>query len=1041
MKNIRLLAALFSVASLAFGQSSVNSGDINGTVKDSAGASVPGAKVTASAPDRGFSRQATTQQSGEYRFNLLPPGKYDLRIEAAGFSPLVVTGVEVRVGEAATPASVLQVGAASASVTVEANAAAIETERTQQANTLSSDHIENLPINRRNYLDLALLTPGVVETNDLVDSNDFRVAQTPQSGLSFGVGGGRGNNLTVDGVENYSNSGGVRPSVSQEAVQEFQVNRSSFTAEFGNALGGTINVITKAGANGIHGDLFGFLRQRDLQARNYFDPEKSAYTRGQYGGTFSAPLVKDKTFVFLSYEGLIRHETDFVTIPNLTNNPQLLTLTPGQQQLANYFVTSPNPQLQFIGATMQTIFNTNNFPSTIALFDANSGPFPYAELSNQGSFRIDHHFNEKDSIFLRANITEDNAQNAQLGALVGFDRGRDIDTKDRTIMLNNTAIFNDHLVSETRLMFSYDNLDVLPTEPYGPDTTISGYGSFRRELFLPSRTIENHYQVQQIVDYTRGNHSLKFGGDFNPVRDRVNSETFFAGRFLFSEGIGLSPLLNTLAGDPNEASNIAAYLNSVGQSQLVPLLNQSITALQAFNLGLPVLYQQGFGNPNWSATFKYAGFFAQDAWKIRPNLVVNYGLRYEIYGEPPPLHTDWHNIAPRLGIAWSVTPNTIVRVGGGIYYGPVNAQIVNLPATLNGIQISQVGLTGNGLPGLNNPLTGQPLTSFDIYQTLLAQGVIGTRTISEQDLAQFGLQPGPNAPGRVLFGITKDYVNPLSEQASLEIQHAIGSYAFSVGYTFDRGARLPRMHDVNLYYTGRLADGQPTYGFYDPSILQNNVLESTADSSFNALIVQVSKRLTHNFSMNANYTFSKSIDEVTDFNSDYEPNDQLNADAERALSSFNQSHRFVFTSVIESSFKNRWLRNFTMAPIVSANSGRPFNILTGYDNVGDYHPTTHRPFGAGRNIGHGPAYFSADFRLARRFQLGADTRRNLELTAEVFNILNHTNFKSINNIVGDLTLAQLPTPITGFRGGTTDPLAFTSAYDPRQFQLGLKINY
>jgi hypothetical protein len=218
-------------------------------------------------------------------------------------------------------------------------------------------------------------------------------------------------------------------------------------------------------------------------------------------------------------------------------------------------------------------------------------------------------------------------------------------------------------------------------------------------------------------------------------------------------------------------------------------------------------------------------------------------------------------------------------------------------------------------------------------------------------------------------------------------------------------------------------------------------LESTADSSYNAATIQVARRFNSHFSLNAHYTFSKSIDEVTDFNSDYEPNDQLNADAERARSSFDQRHRFVFTAVLESPYKNRWLRNFTLAPIFSANSGRPFNILTGYDYVGDNHPTTHRPFGAGRNIGLGPAYVSGDLRLARRFPFGLEGRRSVEFTAEMFNVLNHTNFKSVNNIVGDLTLQQLPNPITGFRGDPTDPLAFTSAYDPRQMQIGLKISY
>lgn len=1035
-----LLAAALAFAATGFlyGQAAVNSGDIDGTVTDKGGALVPGARVTSSNPERGYVRSTTTQPNGEYHFTLLPPGRYNLRIEADGFSAATIEGVEVRVGETVVEDTSLEVGAVSSQVTVSAVAAAVDTERTQQANTIETNRIENLPINRRNYLDFVLLMPGVAQTNDLVDSNDFRVAQTPQSGFSFGGGNGRGNNFTVDGAENYMNSGGVRPSVSQEAVQEFQVNRNSFAAEFGNAVGGTVNIITRSGTNSIHGDFFGFLRQRDLEARNYFDPQKSAYTRGQYGLTFGAPIKRDKTFFFLSYEGLDRHETDFVTIQNPADLEQL---TPGQQQLSSYFLQTSNSTLQFLGAAMQQILNSANFPATLALFQKNSGPFPYAELSNQGSLRIDHRFNDKDSIFVRGNVTFDDSRNAQLGALVGYNRGRSINLADRTFMLNNTWLISNHMVSETRLMFAHDNLDVIPTDPIGPDITISGYGSFGREIFLPSRTGEDHYQLQQTISYTAGNHTVKFGGELNPVDDRVKSDTFFDGRFLFSQQIPFGSLLDVIAANPNETTSLQNTLVSMGQPQLAPLLNQPITALQAYNLGLPILYQQGFGNPNWDAWFKNAGFFLQDAWKLAPNLLMTIGARYDIFGEPPPLHTDWHNIAPRLGFAWTPKAGTVVRVGGGLYYGPINAQIVNLPATLNGVQIQQVGITPLGIPGLNNPLTGQPLTSFDVYQTLLAQGVLGQRPITEQDISQFGLSPGPNAAGRVLFGASSDYVNPLSEQASLEIEHAFGEFAVSAGYTFNRGARLPRMHDINLYYTGQLADGQPTYGFYNPAVLQDNVLESTADSSYNALILQVSRRFSRHFSLNASYTFSKSIDEVTDFNSDYEPQDQLNANAERALSAFDQRHRVVVSSVMESPFKKVWLRNFTLAPIISANSGRPFNILTGYDSFGDNHPTTHRPWGAGRDIGRGPAFSTVDLRLARRFPFGPEGRRAVEFTAEAFNLLNHTNFKSINNVVGDLTLAQLPNPIVGTRSDPADPLSFTSAFDPRQFQLGIKISY
>lgn len=1042
MKRIRLLLALIvCLPALLAAQAQVSSGDLTGVVLDAKGAAIRGARITVSAPDRGFARNAVSDDAGQFRVALLPPGSYRVRVEASGFSTRVLEGVNIQVGETVTINPQLEVGAVTTEVTVAAETPVIEPQRTQQANTIDYRRIENLPINRRNYLDFALLAPGVVETTDLVDSTDFRVVQTPQSGVSFGAGNGRGNNFTIDGVENYLNSGGVRPSVSQEVVQEFQINRNSFTAEFGNAFGGAINIITRSGSNEVHGDVFGFLRHRDLQARNFFDPAKSAFTRGQEGATIGGPIVRDKTFFFAGYERLDRHESSFV--PILQDRSAFGRLTTSQQQLYNFFANAPLPQISALAPLMQRYLITNNFPATLALFNNNSGVFPFSEYNNQVSARLDHHFSDRNNFYIRASLTDGYDQNIQVGALVGFNRGRNLGTWDGTVMVNNTQVLTPQWISETRLMFNYDKLAVRPTDPLGPDITIEGFGSFGREIFLPSTSYERHYQAQQIIQHNTGRHSLKFGVDVNPVRDRVRSETFFGGRFDFGAQVPIGALVPILTGDPNGLNTLVAALNAFGQQALIPNLSQPLTSLQAYNLGLPTLYQQGFGDPNWTAWFRRFGMFVQDDWRITPRFTLSLGARYDIEGEPSPLNTDDNNIAPRAGFAWTPFRNgrTVVRGGFGLYYGQINAQIANLPATLNGSQIAQIAITPLGIPGLNNPRTGQPLTSFDVYQTLLAQGVIGHRTITIQDLAQFNLHPGPNAIGQVLFGITRDYVNPYAEQASFEVEHAIGSVALSAGYEFVRGMRLPRILDRNLYYTGRLPNGQPTFGFKNPAVLQYNVEESTASSFYHALILQASKRFSHHFSVNANYTFSKAIDDVTDFNSDFEPQDQLNARADRALSSFDQRHRFVLSAVLESSAKSVWLRGFTLSPIVRANSGHPFNILTGFDNFGDRHPTVHRPFGAGRNIGRGPDFAVFDLRLARRFAFSPDGRRNVEFTAEGFNLLNRTNFRTVNNVVGNVPLSSLPSPIRGHAGVPTDPLAFTSAFDPRQFQFGLKVNF
>jgi hypothetical protein len=1033
---------LLTAALSCFGQAQVSSGDITGIVTDPSGGAIAGARITATEGGRGLTRTTQSNQAGEYRLSLLTPGQYRVRVEAPGFALKNIEGVEVRVGDTVVLPVDMVLTQVTTEVSVVAEAPVVDSERTQQSSTIQTQQIRNLPINRRNYLGFALLTPGVVETNDIVDGTDFRVVQAPHSGLSFGGSNGRGNAFAIDGVENYSNSGGVRPSVSQEAVTEFQINRNSFSAEFGGALGGAVNIITRSGTNEIHGNLFGFLRHRSIQARNYFDPnpDGSPYTRTQAGATFGGPLLRDKTYLFAAFERLDRHETSFV--PILQDRSAFTGITESQKQLFDFFNASGVPQLRALAAVGTAALTTANYPRTLQLFSENSGNFPYSEDNTQFSARIDQRVSDNHNLFFRGNLTRDYSENAQLGALLAYNRGRNIDTRDYTLMLNDTYILNSRWISETRAMFGHYTLDVTTIDPIGPQLDITGFGLFGREIFLPSKTIERHYQFMQTLTHSSGGHNLRFGADINPVSDNVASETFFSGRFSFGENVPLGALLNTASGDPNLATTLAQLLTGVGQARLVPNLQAPISSLQAYNLGLPTFYQQGFGDPNWNAWSKRYNFFVQDTIRLHPQLTLNLGVRYELEQNPPSVGTDTNNIAPRAGIAWSLTPDhrTVLRAGYGIFYSQNNLQIANVADTLSGEQIQQVFVPLSGAPGLNNPLTGRPLTSADIYQRLLAQGVIGHRSIVREDLAQFGINPNPDLPFAVVFGIVDDWRNPYSQQASLEIERGLGSFAISAAYNFNRTLRIPRILDRNLFYAGRTPDDQPRFGFYNPLIFQRNIFEPTANALYHAGILQVNKRFARHYALNAHYTFSRAIDEVTDFNTDFQPHDQLNARADRALSSFHQKHRFVLSAVLESPVANTWLGGWVLSPIFIASSGRPFNVLTGVDNLGDRHPNTHRPLRAGRNVGTGPSYNSLDMRLSRRFALGSENR-NLEFIAEVFNLLNRTNFRTVNNTVGNITVEQLPSPLTGIRSSPTNPLAFTSAFDARQFQLGVKINY
>jgi hypothetical protein len=1031
----RFACALMWMTLPSFPQATSTGGEISGTVVDPVGSAVRSARLTLTEDSRGFTRTVETADPGTFVFPAVPSGIYRLRVESAGFTTKVIDGLEVRVGDVVTQLIQLSVSSVSTEIVVSADIQSVETERTQQANTIEQRRINDLPINRRNYLDFALLAPGVVETTTLVDDANYRPIQTPNSGLSFGGSNGRGNGFYIDGLENYYASGGVRPSVSQEAAQEFQINRNSFSAEFGNASGGVINIITKGGANDVHGNLFGFLRHRSIQARNYFDPVKSAFTRVQAGATLGGALRRDRTFYFLSHEILNRNETNFVP---LQQDPTVFTaLTASQTALLDFLSLPGAPaQLRGLAAAARVALTPASNPRVLELFGGNSGTFPFSERSNVTSGRLDHRFSDNHNLFLRVNTTFNPQANSNFGALEGFNRGRRIDVRDATVALADTWVISSSWLMETRAMFNNNKLRVDPNDPFGPEININGFGFFGRQIFLPYSGIERHYQVMNSFTAVNGNHTTKFGFDINPVRNSQVSETFFGGRFTFSEAIPLGLVLQNATGDPNITSVIGQYLAAAGQPQLIPSLSAPITSLQSYALNLPVLYQQGFGDPNYIPQVTRMGFFVQDTWRVTRSVTLNYGMRYENERHNPVVPRDNDNFGPRFGFAWSPSRNgrTAIRGGYGLYFSQTNAQIAGVADPLSGRFINQV------LATLTTPAPGSTQTSASIYQAMLRQGILGSRAITQEDLARIGVNVGPGLPGAVIFGVDRDFENPWAHQASFEIEQGFGPWAVSIGYNFNRAAHLARILGRNVRYTGdRLPDGRPLFARIDPRILQLNIFESSANSFYHAGMIQVTRRFTRNLALNSNFTFSRAIDESVDFNSDYSPNDQLNARAERSLSAFHQKYRVVFNAIYQTSFSSRLLRDWSIAPIVQYNSWRPFNLLTGTDVQGDTYTTNKRPAHLGRNAGQGPNFVTLDLRVSRRFPWGE--RRNVEFIAEGFNLLNRTNFRSINNVVGDVPYQSLGSPIVGNRGPATSPLAFTSALNPRQFQFGAKINF
>src|SRR6266853_4251908 len=355
------LLGLLALGPVAWAQGVGASADLTGTVTDPSGAGVPNAKVTAIDTTKGGQRSVETDEHGFYRLSGLAPSTYKLSVEHTGFQTELVPSLTLTVGQTSILDIHLKLAGLSGQIEVTSELPVVETERGSQANTLTQEDIAQLPIDRRDYLTFTLLTPGVSNSTRLASDQDFRVKSTPQSGLSFYGSNGRGNSVTVDGGEANDDACGVRLTLSQDAVQEFQVNRSNYSAELGGASGAAINIVSKSGTNQVHGGLFGYFRNEAMDATDpfaitqalnpgqVFDPTqpdsvghatKNSLSRYQFGGTVGFPITKNKSFLFLAFEGLQQDSEN--TVPILTNT-SVFRPTAAQDRIIAALAANPSP--------------------------------------------------------------------------------------------------------------------------------------------------------------------------------------------------------------------------------------------------------------------------------------------------------------------------------------------------------------------------------------------------------------------------------------------------------------------------------------------------------------------------------------------------------------------------------------------------------------------------------------------------------------------------------------------------------------------------
>src|SRR5437660_1852441 len=572
---LRVFLAGLLLTGMVYAQGVGASGDIRGTVTDPSGAVITNANVTATDIAKGIKHTVATDNNGQYRLTGLQPATYSLSVSKSGFQSELAKNVVVNVGQTSTVDFPMKVSQVSEQVEVTAEPPVVETERGAQANVVTEQTIRDLPIYRRYYLTFTLLAPAVSDSTRLASDQDYRVKQTPQSGLSFYGSNGRGNSVTVDGGEVNDDAGGVRLNMSQDAVQEFQINRSNYGADLGGASGATINIVTKSGGNDVHGSLFGYFRNDALDAANPFSisqalapgqafnpaaPDvqgkhvKDSLTREQFGGAIGFPIKKDKTFLYSSFEGLLGDAQNAVPLLTNTNifrpdNGQFS----GNNQLAiiNGLANLPgnpivpclaNPATNLPAATCAGLMTSaltvspvtglnagqvarNNFIN--GQFESNGGLFPYNNRLYLASTRLDHQFSDHNQVSLRYSFGHDLEQNPDVTSLTGFSRGSSVKAFDHTLLASWFHQFSPSTLNEARVQWNYSNFDVNPNTPGQVGLDIPGFGNLGTQIFLPSFTIMRRYEFADNMSLVRGKHTIKFGGYELYRGNHSESHTFF----------------------------------------------------------------------------------------------------------------------------------------------------------------------------------------------------------------------------------------------------------------------------------------------------------------------------------------------------------------------------------------------------------------------------------------------------------------------------------------------------------------------------------
>jgi hypothetical protein len=1053
-----LVPQVLAQAALSFAQ-------LSGTVLDASGRIVVGASVSARNLDTNLSYAATSNSSGYYVVPNLPPGRYELSVQASGFAKSVETGLNLTVGQTAALDITLKVATLSESVTVTTQAPPVESSRTEISQVIDTREIQDLPVNGRQFVDFALLTPGVATGRTSIQST---FTEPDITRISFGGMRDLSNAVTVDGADYIDEgTGSQRATPSQEAVSEFRVVNNSFGAEYGRALGGIVNVVTKTGTNDLHGSLYGYFSNKAANSRSLLQTsEYDQYRRGQYGATIGGPIRKDRSFFFANYEGQRLGESP--TFPaTLIGN--LATF-----QAAKVALGLPPENL---GGTLKTLDNDNGFA------------------------RFDEQLNTNNRLTIHYGIVDTRDKNVLVGdTLDGGGIGAPSDghntaLRDQSLVGTVNSLLRANLVNTFLVQYARREYN-FPAVTGQPNLDLPNELSFGHNFGAFDALDESREQITDSIAWIKGTHYWKGGVDLNFIQNFVIWPGFTPMRIVLpglnclvdfanyvSDGTIPSvpsqgpcptasiappdfgfPPPGTVGGNPNDPLNgvpIVFWGAPVGSG---PIVQGSLPPL------IPTTWQNAYVDPqdfDVNLNHSYFGWYVQDQWRVNPKFTFNYGLRWdEEFGLGQIVNPDHRGFQPRLGFAYSPTRRTVIRTGYGVFddhynmtfffvtYPQREVVIPNAPQpwvrqgnstatwVLNQLSFDAPN-PGNLVGGVPTPLPypdGSTVpTPWQAAKTLVTTGQTPPNFSTGPGPGQDPLLPAGTFVTNSGGGIDRNMRMAYSEQASLQIDQEVGKgLVVSVGYLFLRAHKQIRPENLNVCPSAGLSDSAtfcppasavpgppitPTGPFPNnqmpdgragfSGVLYNNAglmyyLDGSGNAEYDGGTLAVRDRLGRYFRFDLNYTLSHTRDDGTFTTFVSTPQDLYARYLERANSVQDVRHRFVGNFTADTPEKS-FMRDFEFSLITSLQSGRPFTMFVGNDENGDTNPVTDRVGWSPRNAYRGDPYYDFDLRLSRAMKFGE--HKELLAAFDAFDVFNRQNINEVTSVYGGGT--------PDFCGGTT----------------------